>query len=343
MSEAQQVELLTQLAVSAIKQWQGDFDSVSLIKYRENAVFRVVRKDGVQSVLRVHRAGYHSNAQLRSELVWMEELRRAGIAVPQLIRPEDGTEFIAMMHPGVPEARQVDMLSWLSGSPVGAIEEASAASIDELVKIYFMAGELAARVHNQATNWPLPTEFTRHSWDENGLIGDEPLWGKFWELGALDRDQRELILRVRDRLAVDIAAFGKGTDRYSMIHADLVPENLFLDDDGLKLIDFDDAGFGWHMFEIATALFFHLEHPDFSRIRGSILAGYRTTRSLSAEQEAALPMFLLLRSLTYLGWVHTRSETETARELTTMFVDMSCKLARGYLESTNTNIDLAKA
>ena len=26
--------------------------------------------------------------------------------------------------------------------------------------------------------------------------------------------------------------------------------------DRIKLIDFDDAGFGWHLFELATALYF---------------------------------------------------------------------------------------
>jgi hypothetical protein len=46
-----------------------------------------------------------------------------------------------------------------------------------------------------------------------------------------------------------------------------------------------------------------------------------------------LPLFFLARGITYLGWVHTRSETETARELTPMIRELVCDLAENYLSS----------
>jgi hypothetical protein len=44
-------------------------------------------------------------------------------------------------------------------------------------------------------------------------------------------------------------------------------------------------------------------------------------------------MFLAARGTTYLGWVHTRQETETARELTPMLVELFCATARDYLNT----------
>src|SRR5258708_24971555 len=116
-----------------------------------------------------------------------------------------------------------------------------------------------------------------------------------------------------------------------MIHADFVPENLLRAESSLMLIDFDDAGFGWHMFELATALYFHLDTPHFEAIRAALLAGYQSVRPLSDAYVQQLPLFLLLRSITYLSWVHTRRETETARELMPMFVERTVELARQYL------------
>ena len=52
---------------------------------------------------------------------------------------------------------------------------------------------------------------------------------------------------------------------------------------------------------------------------------------LPDEQVAQLPLFFLARSFTYLGWVHTRSETRTAKELTPVLVEKACGLARDYL------------
>ena len=116
-----------------------------------------------------------------------------------------------------------------------------------------------------------------------------------------------------------------------MIHADFVSENLMVDGENVRLIDFDDAGFGWHLFELATALHFETEAPYYQEAYTSLLAGYREYRPLPDEQLAYLPLFMLARSFTYLGWVHTRFETETAREMTPMLVDKACKLARDYL------------
>jgi len=44
-----------------------------------------------------------------------------------------------------------------------------------------------------------------------------------------------------------------------------------------------------------------------------------------------LPLHFLARGFTYIGWVHTRHETETARELTPMLLASACELADEYL------------
>ena len=40
---------------------------------------------------------------------------------------------------------------------------------------------------------------------------------------------------------------------YSMIHADMHPGNVLVDGDRLTVIDFDDAAWGWHAYDIAVA------------------------------------------------------------------------------------------
>jgi Ser/Thr protein kinase RdoA (MazF antagonist) len=99
----------------------------------------------------------------------------------------------------------------------------------------------------------------------------------------------------------------------------------------VRLLDFDDAGFGWHLFEIATTLYFHVGQPSYPVVRDATIEGYRSERPLPAGQLELLPMFLAARGFTYLGWVHTRAETETARELTPMLIELACAVAADYL------------
>ncbi len=105
------------------------------------------------------------------------------------------------------------------------------------------------------------------------------------------------------------------------------------DGDRVHLINFNDAGFRWHLFEIATSLYFILGEPFFEQARDALIRGYRRQRQLPDEQLVLLPLFFLARGLTYVSWVHTRRETETAKELTPMLLTAACELAEGYLSN----------
>jgi len=157
------------------------------------------------------------------------------------------------------------------------------------------------------------------------------VWGRFWELEALTSRQRALFEQLRARIGRGLAAFGMTSDRFGMIHADLVPENILVDGKRLRIIDFDDAGFGWHMFEIATSLYFIRRESFYEVARDALIAGYRRHRRLPDEHLHLLPMFLAARGTTYLGWVHTRKGELTALELTPQLIELAVAAANDYL------------
>ena len=69
----------------------------------------------------------------------------------------------------------------------------------------------------------------------------------------------------------------------------------------------------------------------FEQAQDALIAGYRKHRQLTDEQLKLLPLFFLARAFTYVGWSHTRHETETAKELTPMLLAAACGLAEEYL------------
>lgn len=327
----QQLELLTQAAHASLSHWSLDGVQLELIKFRENAVFAVITADK-KLALRVHRLGYHSNQSLQSELEWMRALADRGIATPTVIPAQDGELFIQQALQGLAVEVQIDLFEWIEGEQLGSVEE-GVTDIDSVSSSYYSIGELAAKVHNQSSGWELPTGFTRHAWDENGLAGEQPLWGRFWEIKQATNEQRALLIKGRDHVFKALSELPKTSNDYGMIHADLVTENVMINDGMVKLIDFDDAGFGWHLFEIATALYFILDEPYYQNAYDALLKGYRKHRALSEHQLALLPLFFMARAFTYVGWVHTRPETETAIEMTSVLLEMACHQAEGYFKS----------
>jgi len=334
LDEAGQADAMGVLAKEALRAWGLHSTALDLIKYRENAVFKLTTTTGVRYALRIHRYAYHNDAQLRSELQWMSALSEGGISVPTLVPTSAGEPFAVVSVPAVPEPRQVDIFEWVDGEQLGSAEE-GLSNPTAVVDNYHTIGTLTARLHNQATDWLAPEDFTRHAWDVEGLVGEQPFWGPFWELEALRSQEKVLLLEARERVRQDLSAYHaipENAARYSMIHADCVAENLMVEGDHVRLIDFDDAGFGWHLFDLATALYFEMDQPHFQAAFDALIAGYRLHRDLPDEQVAQLPLFFLARGFTYLGWVHTRSETQTAKELTPALVEMACKRTREYMD-----------
>ena len=324
-----QAQRLEAAGHEVLQRWNMSDCDLLLIKYRENAVFRVDSND-IRRALRLHRCGYHSDAEILSDLQWMQALGDAGITVPTIVPAASGKLSVPHAGEGLPGDIQVDLFEWIDGEQLGSVEEgiADAASV---ATTYRIIGELAAKVHNQAVIWQLPPGFARHAWDADGLAGEQPFWGQFWKLEAASDVERELLVRGRDAVFSELSQLAKSPGTYSMIHADFSPENIMVEGDQLRLIDFDDAGFGWHLFELATSLYFSMEESYCEQAKDALIEGYRAHRQLPEAQLELLPLFWLARGLTYVGWVHTRHETETAKELTPMLLEAACELAEDYL------------
>lgn len=328
-SEAQ----LYAFARSALSLWGGNFSDLKLIKYRENAVFSVRRADRSRVALRIHRHGYHSEGAVRSELSWMQAIGAEDIRVPSVIPMMSGAISAMFDNDALPEPRLVDMIEWLDGDPVSAVTE-RANDLAVLLAVAHDAGALAARLHCHAAKWRPPLFFERPRWDADGLVGDSPLWGRFWDLPALSDDQKSLILSARAVAGGDLADVGETHDNFGLVHADLIPDNLLKHGQDLRPIDFDDCGYGWYMFDIATILFAYLDEPGYQQIEDALFAGYRSVDGRIALDRTTLPLFMMLRSFTYLGWIQTRSDTEISQSLAPMLIERACRLAARYLRGT---------
>ncbi|WP_218509944.1 phosphotransferase [Variovorax sp. dw_308] len=320
-----------QIALQALIHWNLRPTGISLIKVRENAVFRVDCADGRKAVLRVHRQGYHSDDALRSESEWLAALERDGLQVPRVIPSRHGRPFELIGATSSAIGHQVDIIEWIDGRQLGSVEAGVSGGDAEIARKYRIVGETMARMHNQSSRWQPAKGFVRHSWCEEGLAGLRPLWGRFWELDALLPSQRSLLGSARMAIREDLLAIGKSAQVYGLIHADLVPENFLVDGDDVRVIDFDDAGFGWHLFDVATSLYFLKLEPYFDVAQAALIEGYRRHRDLGDQALASLPMFLAARSTTYLGWVHERKGTATAIELTPMLIELACSVVEDYL------------
>ena len=237
-------------ARDAATHWGLDVVSVALLNHSENVVFDVELGSGEHVVLRLHRPGYNTAHELRSEVAWVEALAADGLPVPRPLAGTNGEYYVEV--PVGDETRQAGLIEWVDGAAISGLFE----EIDQGVVLghYERIGGLAAtiRSHNQA--WEPPSNFVRRRWDAEGLMGEDPLWGRFWLVELLSDEQRDIFARARRELYAELSSLSIGPDRFGRIHADLHLGNLMANDDHVTVIDFDDAGYGWFAYELAVAL-----------------------------------------------------------------------------------------
>lgn len=277
-------------------------EHVRLLSHSENVVFEVTLADR-RVVMRLHRPGYNSLDELRSEVRWVQALGAAGLPVPTAVPATNGGHYVEVSI--ADEVRFVGVVGWVEGTPVGDPIEGNGSSV---VDHYRSIGTLAARIRAHHGTWTPPPGFVRRAWDTDGLVGESPLWGRFWDVDILENHQRDLFARCRTRLLEQLQALPTSGDYYGLIHADLHLGNVMADGDNLTVIDFDDAGYGWFAHELAVALHPVLEEPWEGDSRRALLDGYRRVHQLGNHEEELIDTFLTVRSLMLVGWLDARPE-----------------------------------
>ena len=101
----------------------------------------------------------------------------------------------------------------------------------------------------------------------------------------------------------------------------------------VRVIDFDDCGFGWFLYDAATAVSFFEDRADVPDLMEAWKEGYRRRRELPQADEDELWTFIMMRRMTLFAWMGSHSETELARTEGPGYSVGTCELAERYLGS----------
>jgi Ser/Thr protein kinase RdoA (MazF antagonist) len=297
--------------------------SIELINKSENTTFRVDPAAGGRPVvLRLYRVGQRSDAEIQSELDWMEALRtEADVSTPHALVRLDGRRISKVMLADGAVASCV-LFEYLSG----------AEPPPEGLTLWFeRLGAISAQIHLHGRSWRRPPSFQRPLFDYATLIGPRAVWGSWERAPGLDGSAIALLRQASEEIAKRLAEYGRTLDRFGLIHGDLRLANLLVDGPQVHVIDFDDCGTGWLLYDLSTSISL-IEHlPEAECFVQAWLRGYQSLVPLSDVHVAMVRHFIMMRRLQVLSWFGRNLQSALVLEYSPVVVPATVAAAASYL------------
>ncbi|AMM22577.1 hypothetical protein AX769_20510 [Frondihabitans sp. PAMC 28766] len=271
--------------------------ALSLIAVSENVTFMVSVNQDPTLVVRLGRPGYAESIEhVRSELLWVEALRHdAGVPTPSPRHGADG-DLVQFVVDDSGASWTVVAFEFVIGTMLE--DQADVASA------FAEIGALTARLHEHARAWQRPAEFQRFSWTLDDMTGGTARWGD-WRDAPLAQQDFDTLERAEVAARAVLSGLTRTPQHWGLIHADLRPSNVMTHGGETTIIDFDDCGDGYFLYDFGSALTFYEHRPEAHEMAANWLDGYRSVAALSSDDLETAAALSLMRRLTMLGWATT--------------------------------------
>jgi Ser/Thr protein kinase RdoA (MazF antagonist) len=288
--DAERMARLETLAREALEAFGLPGAALSPHAHTNNAVFRADDRRG-SYLLRIHRPGLKRLAWIRSELAWLEAIRReTGLCVPEPAGP-----VYSGALPDVDGPVYCVLLGWLEGQPT-APEMITRAQAEAL-------GAFAGRLHDFAARFIPPPEFERPRLDWEGLFGADSPYYSAAEAGYFTAEMRAVLDEAATRAGLTMAALDAAGESFGLIHADLIAKNVLFNGETVCAIDFDDCAYGYYLYDLTPLLWACRADPRYEVIQDALWRGYTAARPLPEELRPHLETLVAARHVASCRWV----------------------------------------
>lgn len=322
-------ELFEHIAEQAIKKY--DFPNSSrakILQFSENATYLVYDSITQENLgaLRISRPGYHTLEELKSEITWLKQIKNdTPVVVANPLKGIDGSSIQSIQGADGREYHCI-MTEFLTGTTPDENDEPVA------VKQFAALGETTAYLHRHTQRWKGTVNLQRIHWTYHNMVGDTPVWGRWQAAKDLTPEMTVTLTRTTDIIKKRLECYGRNDDNYGLIHADLRLANLLMEGEEIKVIDFDDCGFGWYLHDLASSVSFIETKPIVPELIDSWLEGYRKILPFHEKDFKEIDTFIMQRRLQLMAWLASHEESTPVKELSVGFTEGTMELAERYLQ-----------
>ena len=288
MDREEQISLLEEFANDVLIQYGITGSDFHCQHHSYNTTFKFKGSDGVDYAMRISTASRKWPEHIWAEVQWLEELHRDGsISAPLPIKNLQREAF--SNHYFFYQGGNLDVIiyPWIEGEVVGANPS------DEQI---FELGKQMATMHLLGKNWKPEGYANFLAIDKPLMIREDNLFT--FQLDEISPAQYEILREINDGSEKLFERLREGSEP-QLIHADLHFGNVLSSAGKLAILDFDDAGMGFPLQDLAITIF--SLRTDREREK-QLLAGYSSVAPLPVFEPADLELLIANRCLVLLNY-----------------------------------------
>ena len=318
MTQEEQIALLKEFAQDVLIQYGITGSEFECVNHAYNTTFKFLASDGTHYAMRISTASRKWPEHIWAEVQWLLALEKEGsITAPVPIKNLQGELF--SNHYFFYQGGNLDVIiyPWIEGE---VIEE------DPSDNQLFELGRQMATMHLLSKNWE-PEGYA------NFLKLDKPLQVRednlfTYELEIISASQYQLLREIHDRTEKLFEKLREEAEP-QLIHADLHSGNIIWRDGKMIILDFDDAGIGFRLQDLAIAIFYLREDREREK---QLLAGYSSITPLPDYDPADLELLVANRNLVLLNYL-IGSATADDIAMIPGYIEKTERRLRNYLDT----------
>ncbi len=231
---------------------------------------------------------------------WLGALKlETSLIVPEPVHNLDGRLVTTITPDESTEAHHCVVRRWVAGEPP---EPGLPPALMEQI------GAFTAEMHRYSERFAPEAGFVRPRWDWERLFGAGSILQNANIMMTLPSKQRAILDAAGEQIRSALSCPGKPALCEGLIHADLHMDNILICNSEVGVIDFDDCGFGYYLFDIACVLEsfqrrVFVDPAEYREAREALLRGYARIRPLAPDFDEYLDICMSLRDMVTVDFI----------------------------------------
>jgi Ser/Thr protein kinase RdoA (MazF antagonist) len=196
---------------------------------------------------------------------------------------------------GVENSVYCTLLTWVAGQPL----QPETITLEQVKT----TGTYIAKLHDSAAGFAPTSAFKRPRLDGDGLFSEK----SHYHPGDLEQfftaEQQAVMANVIAKIRAVMETIGTSSETFGMIHADLISKNILFDKNEVGVIDFEECGYGYYLYDLTPMLWENRKSPRYAQIKAALWAGYTAISPQHLPYEQYLEAFVAARHVASCLWI----------------------------------------